>query len=402
MFKKRRPDQVHNCTLANISMTSLTVTCTDGFNGGLPQLFILELVDTQTNEIKANITSTIPRFTVSTLSPGGLYTLSVYAFNSKGRSDPTILSAAMLRMPEKQLTFEPGDKSRSDLLVSPMISLTVGLTLVVLVAGLAVILALRVPCNSSRRRQKEFPNDQDSRNGSPGPSEKSAGSKELESNDDEKNPDVVPESMDPNEQIDYIRRKQQISTIESSCSPTRNLLTNTPPPQQYASGMTLHSSHNMGYCTLRSGLQTSSVVGSLSMSVTPHVYSSSIAQCTLPRHTNQHLWTNYNNILTGVGHLQPITTMHQQTLPTTSNMNQIPTHSEQQNSSTAVNAIQAANMSSMTSRTHNFQPGIQQIHRARVCVDMGSSGIHTMEPACLSDEEVTAQTPLMMKRESTV
>ncbi|TMW47668.1 hypothetical protein DOY81_007248, partial [Sarcophaga bullata] len=41
------------------------------------------------NEIKANITSTIPRFTVSTLSPGGLYTLSVYAFNSKGRSDPT-------------------------------------------------------------------------------------------------------------------------------------------------------------------------------------------------------------------------------------------------------------------------------------------------------------------------
>ncbi|KNC30471.1 hypothetical protein FF38_07745 [Lucilia cuprina] len=62
----------------------------------------------QKSEIKANITSTIPRFTVSTLSPGGLYTLSVYAFNSKGRSDPTILSAAMLRMPEKQLTFEPG------------------------------------------------------------------------------------------------------------------------------------------------------------------------------------------------------------------------------------------------------------------------------------------------------
>ncbi|XP_065355312.1 nephrin [Calliphora vicina] len=397
-----RPDQVHNCTLTNISMTSLTVTCTDGFNGGLPQLFILELVDTQSNEIKANITSTIPRFTVSTLSPGGLYTLSVYAFNSKGRSDPTILSAAMLRMPEKQLTFEPGDKSRSDLLVSPMISLTVGLTLVVLVAGLAVILALRVPCNSSRRRQKEFPNEQDSRNGSPGPSEKSSGSKELEGNDDEKNPDVVPESMDPDEQIDFIRRKQQISTIESSCSPTRNLLSNTPPPQQYASGMTLHSSHNMGYCTLRSGLQASSVGGSLSMNVTPHVYSSSIAQCTLPRHSNQHLWTNYNNILTGVRHMQPITSMHQQSLPTTSNMNPVPTHSEPLNSSTTGNVIQSANMSSINSRTHNLQPGIQQIQRARVCVGMGSNGIHTMEPACMSDEEVTAKTPLMMKRESTV
>lgn len=40
-----RPDQVHNCTLTNISMTSLTVKCTDGFNGGLPQSFMLEIKD---------------------------------------------------------------------------------------------------------------------------------------------------------------------------------------------------------------------------------------------------------------------------------------------------------------------------------------------------------------------
>lgn len=59
-------------------------------------------------EIRANITSTTPRFTVSTLLPGGTYTLLMYAFNSKGRSDPTVLSAAMLKMPEKQLTSEPG------------------------------------------------------------------------------------------------------------------------------------------------------------------------------------------------------------------------------------------------------------------------------------------------------
>lgn len=40
-----RPDQVHNCTLTNISMTSLTVKCIDGFNGGLPQSFMLEIKD---------------------------------------------------------------------------------------------------------------------------------------------------------------------------------------------------------------------------------------------------------------------------------------------------------------------------------------------------------------------
>lgn len=45
IIEKGRPDQVHNCTLLNISMTSLTATCSDGFNGGLPQLFLLELQD---------------------------------------------------------------------------------------------------------------------------------------------------------------------------------------------------------------------------------------------------------------------------------------------------------------------------------------------------------------------
>lgn len=110
------------------------------------------------------------------------------------------------------LIFFIGDKSRTDLLVSPVISLTVGLTLTVLVAGLAVILALRIPCNNSRRHQKEFPNERDSRNGSPGPSEKSSGSKDLEGNDDEKNPDVVPEPLDPDEQV--CNHKSKKSTFQ--------------------------------------------------------------------------------------------------------------------------------------------------------------------------------------------
>uniref|UniRef100_T1GV90 Fibronectin type-III domain-containing protein n=1 Tax=Megaselia scalaris TaxID=36166 RepID=T1GV90_MEGSC len=91
-------------------MTSLTVKCIDGFNGGLPQSFMLEIKDLNSyQEIKSNITSPVPRFSVSSLTPGSVYTLAVYAFNSKGRSDPTILNAAMLRMPEKQLTSESGE-----------------------------------------------------------------------------------------------------------------------------------------------------------------------------------------------------------------------------------------------------------------------------------------------------
>lgn len=59
-------------------------------------------------EIRANFTSPLARFAVSNLHPGNMYVLSIYAFNTKGRSDPTVLQAAMLRMPEKQLTSEKG------------------------------------------------------------------------------------------------------------------------------------------------------------------------------------------------------------------------------------------------------------------------------------------------------
>lgn len=103
-----RPDQVHNCTITNISMTSMSLRCSEGFNGGLTQQFMLEVRDSQTSELRANYSSPVPRFTVNSLMPSAIYHASVYAFNTKGRSDPTIVQAAMLRMPEKQPTGEKG------------------------------------------------------------------------------------------------------------------------------------------------------------------------------------------------------------------------------------------------------------------------------------------------------
>jgi hypothetical protein len=106
-----RPDQVHNCTITNISMTSMSLRCSEGFNGGLQQQFMLEVRDMQTNELRANYSSPIPRFTVNSLMPSTIYLAAVFAYNTKGRSDPTVVQAAMLRMPEKQPTGEKGKPS---------------------------------------------------------------------------------------------------------------------------------------------------------------------------------------------------------------------------------------------------------------------------------------------------
>ncbi|TMW47672.1 hypothetical protein DOY81_007252 [Sarcophaga bullata] len=161
--------------------------------------------------------------------------------------------------------------------------------------------------------------------------------------------------------------------------------------------------------TLRAARDAHLVMGDLQKhlqeyNVTPHVYSSSISQCTLPRHSNHHLWSNYNNVLTGIHHLQPIPSMHyQQSLSVASNISQLPQHSGAQASATTSNIISTSNISSVSGRALCLQQGgTQQLQRARVCVAMGNSGIHTVDQSCLSDEEGTTETPLMMKRESTV
>lgn len=64
---------------------------------------MVEVKDMYLQDIKANVSSPIPRFTINNLQPGGLYSVHIFAFNIKGRSDPLVIQAAMLRLPEKRL-----------------------------------------------------------------------------------------------------------------------------------------------------------------------------------------------------------------------------------------------------------------------------------------------------------
>lgn len=68
----------------------------------------LQVKDGQSQTIKANHSSPVARFSIVGLDPGAQYLAGLYAFNSKGRSEPVILQASTLRLPEKQLTAEKG------------------------------------------------------------------------------------------------------------------------------------------------------------------------------------------------------------------------------------------------------------------------------------------------------
>lgn len=90
-------------------------------------------------------------------------------------------------------------------------------------------------------------------------------------------------------------------------------------------------------------------------------------------------------MLAGVRHIQPLTEIHQQILP---------------NISSATTT--SPNFSSPPARVGGIinlqQISQKQTHHARICVDLRNSRIPTVEKNNMSDEEVTAQTPLMAKR----
>ncbi|XP_059611203.1 protein turtle [Phlebotomus argentipes] len=294
-----RPDQVHNCTITNISMSSFSVKCTEGFNGGLTQSFLIEIKEAQTEEVTANFTSPIPRFAVSSLFPGHVYSVNVWAFNVKGRSNSVSLQVAMLRLPEKQLTAA-NERPKSLITFTPMISIIIGIVAAVLIGGLTVLLAVRISCRRtccSVAKDNGHKDMNQRRNhtvceSSPSGSERSGESKEFDGNEsDEKNPDVIPDTLESLDQKKFMQRRLPISTIENANSCRR------PPNTAGLAGQSQANSTNglapcqppnqqqpMAYCTLRKDTNSRlNFQTSVSINSVINTYNSN-KTFTLPRH----------------------------------------------------------------------------------------------------------------------
>ncbi|XP_056646735.1 hemicentin-1-like [Diorhabda sublineata] len=286
-----RPDQVHNCTLLNISMTSFNIRCSEGFNGGLPQSFLLEVRESQSQELINNLTSPVARFSVTGLAAGVLYNAVLFSYNAKGRSEPAVVQAATLRLPEKQLTAEKESSRSGSFHFTPMMSILIGVVSALLIVALVVIMVLRMQCthhndirlkghknivvavsrsNLEHRGSGSLPTLSDKGGGSPiSKHDSSAG----ECDSDEKNPDIIPQSLDEDESTDYSRKRQHVSTIETS--PNRTL--------QHQPG----NSNYMGFCTLRNGIPSHDLSAQQKLLPGPPQMMSPFASCTLPRQPPQ-------------------------------------------------------------------------------------------------------------------
>ncbi|XP_017878014.1 nephrin-like isoform X5 [Ceratina calcarata] len=198
------PDTPHNCSLLNQTTDSLYVECTEGFDGGLPQKFTIQVdrepsassTSSKPSTTVYNQTSKVPSFSVGNLEPGTTYDVQIYASNNKGRSETVHFRATTLNLPERRTALTPVMLSLSGPLLGAVVGATAGLLLVIFV----IVLAVRLRYRPRPQEDKDSHDDGGMANlaasgtGSSSPRDKSStlplNSDSIESF--EKDPDIIP------------------------------------------------------------------------------------------------------------------------------------------------------------------------------------------------------------------
>ncbi|KAK9497542.1 hypothetical protein O3M35_004243 [Rhynocoris fuscipes] len=132
-----RPFPVVNCSVTNQSWDVVEVSCEEGFNGGLPQWFLVEALELPSLNLRLNISSAQPTFRLTGLEPGRDYQLLLYAANGKGRSEPTIIETVSFKGVAKYTG------NMGTLQISPLVVILCATSAALLAVSCGVGMALR-------------------------------------------------------------------------------------------------------------------------------------------------------------------------------------------------------------------------------------------------------------------
>ncbi|CAM1308475.1 Uncharacterised protein r2_g1842 [Pycnogonum litorale] len=139
------PEPVSNCSLTNRTVNTLSVICDPGFDGGLPQIFIMEVFDSRETILHANVTSrTYPEFFAQNLPPNTRLKILIYSRNDKGRSHSIPVNTETLALPSRS---DPEDM----FMINPLLGILVGIVLTLVFMAFIVILVMKF-----RNRQKNI------------------------------------------------------------------------------------------------------------------------------------------------------------------------------------------------------------------------------------------------------
>lgn len=80
----------------------MELSCDEGHDGGLPQHFVLEVLEIETSEVRYNASSNTASFHLGNLTPSGTgFRALIYSVNAKGRSEPYRIDELVAKQTEK-------------------------------------------------------------------------------------------------------------------------------------------------------------------------------------------------------------------------------------------------------------------------------------------------------------
>ncbi|XP_063921231.1 hemicentin-2-like isoform X7 [Zophobas morio] len=209
-----KPDALSNCTILNQTAESLHVECTEGFDGGLQQEFIMEVYDTQTRKLVSNVTSKNPIFTVGGLESGLGFDIGLYASNKKGRSDVSHLHAFTLKSAEKHTASTP-----ALLQITPLLGALIGVVAALILVAVVIVVVIRLR-GGGERDDKDYDDGGLSSSGRrcvAGNGDKASTeplNKDLNDSVDsleEKNPDIIPQNNGEDDYQDEERAFERLN-----------------------------------------------------------------------------------------------------------------------------------------------------------------------------------------------
>ncbi|XP_077301639.1 neural cell adhesion molecule 2-like [Arctopsyche grandis] len=177
-----KPDTLSNCTVLNQTTDSLQIECMEGFDGGLPQEFSVEVYTLQRKQLISTITSSTPHFFITGLESGNTYEVVLVAVNKKGRSDPNVMATHTLKSAEKHIAYLPGI-----LQMTPLVGAGAGGAAALLLGGALLVVRLRRRARGPRRKEARGPRQP---RAPPTPRD------HHNETADDKNPDIIPHGGD--------------------------------------------------------------------------------------------------------------------------------------------------------------------------------------------------------------
>ncbi|CAD7012762.1 unnamed protein product [Ceratitis capitata] len=213
------PDPVKNCTAYNATANSIQIQCIAGYDGGIPQHFHVQVKDELTNQILYNTSYKYAEFTVKRLPSDSVFVIRITAVNMQGPSKASFrvrgrtLSAPLLRTASSTAVLVQ---------LTPLLGALLGIVGTVMLIAICIVIFLRVRPKNTRRPNGDTTTTEADK-GSAEPLSRNMGS---HSSLEDKNPDVVPQETNSEDEFHLEEKAFDRLNIESQ----RILYTPPSPP----------------------------------------------------------------------------------------------------------------------------------------------------------------------------